>query len=1127
MKKRKILFSLLLLATSLTLSQSISPYAIENTSIDSSIQPFVVGGPTINNYWIENVTDEGFDFNIVFNSTNEVTSLHLPYWKNGNYGGMKSMSPARVGTNQFKAHIKMKDIGSGTEYVYVGIHPSTSNGSYFLTDLTLKLDTTNPNLNLSLSNTNWTNQNIYLTSKATDNMNIIERRSFINKLNQISTEDVYSEPNILLITGYDTSPIRDYIGNRVNVTTVNVASVTSINQLKRYDLVIYDGYCWSLSSSFATFLNQAFEEGVSIITNFNDDPFNLAISNSAASVIDGNYTFKNNVVGTGYFNGRLNRFSYIFDGKSEGDSNYYKIGAGTDTFVISNVTHSKDDTTTPAVLMKTHSNGNKWIHFQSSSLSVRTNAMYRAIDEIMTGTMKTRQTYTSSYEISENGTYGVEVEDFSGNKTKQTVNVTNIDKTPPTMVITGVPTTWTNSATLTVTGSDNLSGVSKIILPNGYTVINTNSTSYTVAQNGDYTFRIIDNAGNEYSQTVKVSYIDTAISDIMNINGTTTLINKDNSLRRMTFTFNPVVDSQAGIKGYSYVIDKSASTNPDNTVDITATTITKDITDTGAYYLHIKAIDNAGNVSKVIHHKMDYPNLKATSNTTDNKIRLDWTMDDINGKTFKVYQKKPGNTTFQSISTTNFATIKQVKVLNIYPNVGNHLKGWMENPNSEDPNGYGKGIIKVDEIDINNFNLNPSTYLKNADGTWKYDVLMFGTWDANNYIDITKVARDEVEVFIQDGRGVLFGHDTTNSNNKWVNFSHLGTKYLNMINTGSDSLRYSQVFISKKGLLTNYPWNIGDLGTKLVIPSTHSYGQGAYGDIWMQYDLNSNASNNFYLTTWNNTAMVQTGHSNATATPDEQKLLANTLFYLNQLSTDNFLEDNSGQDVAPPTNVSNVTHSFTENGFININFANSEDVGSSYEYYVESQNKDNNSLTLSNVVKSEIKAGFKGYSYVIDSNPNTIPDNIVEQVGNDTITIKTNNSQAMYLHIKAVDNVDNSSEVLHYNITDTTPPEVTYSISPNTWTNKTVTITVNATDVGGSGVKDIMLPNGTIVKSNTTSFTTDMNGSYSFKVSDFMGNETIKTIVVSNIDKTSPDVTIKNNTNWTNQNVQVTITATD
>ena len=54
------------------------------------------------------------------------------------------------------------------------------------------------------------------------------------------------------------------------------------------------------------------------------------------------------------------------------------------------------------------------------------------------------------------------------------------------------------------------------------------------------------------------------------------------------------------------------------------------------------------------------------------------------------------------------------------------------------------------------------------------------------------------------------------------------------------------------------------------------------------------------------------------ATLDEQKLLWG-IIYLNQLSTDNFLDDYSGQDVTPPNKVSNITHSFTDDGFININ----------------------------------------------------------------------------------------------------------------------------------------------------------------------------------------------------------------
>ena len=39
-------------------------------------------------------------------------------------------------------------------------------------------------------------------------------------------------------------------------------------------------------------------------------------------------------------------------------------------------------------------------------------------------------------------------------------------------------------------------------------------------------------------------------------------------------------------------------------------------------------------------------------------------------------------------------------------------------------------------------------------------------------------------------------------------------------------------------------------------------------------------NNNFYLSTYNNTAMIQTGHSNCQATSDEQKIIANTIFFM-------------------------------------------------------------------------------------------------------------------------------------------------------------------------------------------------------------------------------------------------------
>lgn len=51
--------------------------------------------------------------------------------------------------------------------------------------------------------------------------------------------------------------------------------------------------------------------------------------------------------------------------------------------------------------------------------------------------------------------------------------------------------------------------------------------------------------------------------------------------------------------------------------------------------------------------------------------------------------------------------------------------------------------------------------------------------------------------------------------------------------------------------------------------------------------------------------MIQTGHSNGAATSDEQKILANLIFYMNQLLFNTYTtNDASAQDVAKPNNPS-------------------------------------------------------------------------------------------------------------------------------------------------------------------------------------------------------------------------------
>ena len=109
---------------------------------------------------------------------------------------------------------------------------------------------------------------------------------------------------------------------------------------------------------------------------------------------------------------------------------------------------------------------------------------------------------------------------------------------------------------------------------------------------------------------------------------------------------------------------------------------------------------------------------------------------------------------------------------------------------------------------------------------------------------------------------------------------------------------------------------------------------------------------------------------------------------------------------------------------------------------------------------------------------------------------------------------------------DKIEPKLTYTTSPTEWTNSNVTINVTASDED-SGINHIVLPNGNVVSSVTASYTVSANGVYWFQTFDNYGHQTTIKVTVENIDKEIPTFTISNNENWTNQDVQISIRATD
>ena len=280
--------------------------------------------------------------------------------------------------------------------------------------------------------------------------------------------------------------------------------------------------------------------------------------------------------------------------------------------------------------------------------------------------------------------------------------------------------------------------------------------------------------------------------------------------------------------------------------------------------------------------------------------------------------------------SVDYKNIKRINVLNIYPdnttssfhvltNEGTYtgvcddykkyqsssLKPWMETPNEESSNGYGKGIIKVIPVSFTQFkgNPNPNYWVKRyydnnciqdegeMENRTTADIMYIGTWDANAKTTYNTAAIDAIEAWTESGKPIIAGHDvliTSEDESKEITnrlIDNFGMKI-----AGSNSARSNKVHIlsnKKRNVFTTWPWIIisGDEG--LTIEQTHTTKQQVVdGEVWITLGptkiTEEQAKNNkFYLATYENTSMIQTGDSNAQATSDEQKIIANMLFYLN------------------------------------------------------------------------------------------------------------------------------------------------------------------------------------------------------------------------------------------------------
>ena len=468
------------------------------------------------------------------------------------------------------------------------------------------------------------------------------------------------------------------------------------------------------------------------------------------------------------------------------------------------------------------------------------------------------------------------------------------------------------------------------------------------------------------------------------------------------------------------------------------------------------------------------------------------------------------------------------------------LKTWLLKENIND--------VTIDCVSLSSFNTNPSKYLKKIDGKWNYDSVFYGMWNLEpDIVYPSDLAIDYLKEYIDEGQGFMTSHHTIGysgldrginklakdmgveifANNTQLSRDSNGNKYSTVsfeclekgLNTWQSSYWPSgnKVKIVKNGLLINYPFKVGNVGDVIDIEPMHGLSVFGTGDVWMNVvdpaahncdesmkfrEINKSpttgkeGTNNFYVHTYNNTAIINSGHSFPKITTAETRIIANTLYYLSQVTEENYCDDHKGQDVTAPDKPTiksvNVTNGINKK--VNINLNEVDDKGTKYNYFVKATEEGTNRIIKSNEVSTEVKSGFKGYSIVVDQNENTVPENkVITESTNYTIDAQYDSD--FYVHVAAVDNAGNVSEVSTYKYVY---PILNLTAGDLNTDNNTVTIKAEA-KVTDKTIKSITLPDGTVVEGSNAEFTVDVNGTYIFKAVDNEGNEVSNEIRISNI----------------------------
>lgn len=216
-------------------------------------------------------------------------------------------------------------------------------------------------------------------------------------------------------------------------------------------------------------------------------------------------------------------------------------------------------------------------------------------------------------------------------------------------------------------------------------------------------------------------------------------------------------------------------------------------------------------------------------------------------------------------------------------------------------------------------------------------------------------------------------------------------------------------------------------------------------------------------------------------------------------------EDTAAVDKAAPSAPSGGGITIDANRKPVISWNPASDNGTTYQYQIKGYPRNDPATALSVPQSVTVTSGIKGYSIVLDQNPNTVPPAVVT-TAETAFTGANPVTGNFYAHIAAIDNQGNMSAVTHLQYTDNIKPTLRITSSNTTWTKGSVTLQVVASDAQ-TGIKRIQKPDGTWVNSERIQYDVSQNGTYTFTAEDNAGNQQSESITVRNIDREPPKIT--------------------